>query len=987
MKYFFIIFIVLFLCIGVFAQSGDQVLSIRDFKGLNTRDGDFTIKPNEFRVLHNFDLGELGSIKKRKGYSPYVTFTGVDSLIGLYNAVYSDASTELIVLTDPDTLGYGHLMKWDPSGSFTRVDTVWIIRDTSGVGRNIWFFGNYGAIGFSLLINGADTTTTMSFLVDAVSDSITTLMTGLTITSADSTTYAGASPDSGFVVVSYDTTGATQGFSLTNFYYPTNQWNVRTVTTNTATSVQTTIFPHFSVQSQPTFSMYKNDVYISNGHQKMIIWTGDRAKEVPTPAPSEPRIIPVVSSTGSRLDGMFRYIIQALVFDTTADDEAYFASYLSSPIRVDSGHVLLTGFHTPAKRFADGTDTVATIDSLELHIYRLKTTQAKFDEVDTAIGIKVLKFSSDGSFYDTTFIDSMPADSFVAPNLLPILDLQPAKRDSNDVISYRYGAPTFLDNVLWTPTIDTIGGPVDVDSIGLFWYGDQHIERHVGYAYVCTIYDTLTGAESDTGRSLWAFRTADTVDLSFTIGLPPIPDSLLDTRLNVYRTKLITSGHNAIYYRRLNDTLTPLSWEARDSLAKIHCTSIEPGKITESKYGTFQLPPVSIFNQECYDKAMADFLFGRRKGIDYKRIAKYIIDSVYASIEWRRLGFFPRGTEFIVDILRQDSLDLGVDHPAYISHDAPALLEGVVPLNDNLWGYTGSRVYLSDDELGTMWDKANNIAINLNDGDSVTMMFPARGVMEIFKQNSKVNVFEDMNLFWNRTEVSGFFGSIATKSHAASLRGNYYLSNDGVILETEGQFRDRSVATNLLSQKLDNFDKLTNAQKFSAVGFSHDHKYMLSVPAVGTTYVYDEIANGWSTWGGLVFQDATLRGDTMLFIKGSNVYSYGTSEFDAGNVINMTFTTPPLFPDPNFESIHSIALWRRNGDTASTLPIRLFDGSTNTASRTFDSLFKRVTIKGFSSNESPLPYFIGGNPTFNLSTAIIDGFDIYYTRNALVREE
>jgi len=980
MRSLFSIIAVLLFCCNVVGE--EQVLQIRNFKGLNTRSGDFAIQPNEFRVLHNSDLSDLGAFKKRKGYSPYITFTGVDSLVGVYNAVYSDGSSELLVLTDPDTLGYGHLMKWNPVGSFTRVDTLWIIRDTSAAVENIWFRGNYGATGFSIVINGADTTTTMSFLVDAISDSITSYMTGLTVTSADSTTYGGASPDSGFIVISYDTTGAQQSFILTNFYYPYNLWNSRTVTINTPVTISTTIFPHYSVQSQPTFSMYDNDVYISNGHQKMVIWTGERAKEVPTPAPSDPRIVPIVSSTGSRLDGMYRYLIQALVFDTTANNDTYHASYLSPPIRVDSGHVLLTGFHTPAKRFANGIDTVATIDSLELHIYRLKTTRTKFNEVDTAIGIKVLSFSANGSFYDTTFIDSMPFDSFVAPTKLPLLDPVPAERTSGGTLRLRYGAPTFLYNTVWT-NADTVTGETNSDSVGVYWShngegGPEYImKHHVGFAYTCTFYDTLTGAESDTGRALWIYQSTGDTSKSYGIGLPALPDSLLDCKINLYRTPLRQAGHDVPTSEGYTDTVRVTN---EDSL-RTSC------RFLLQKDGIF--PGMYRFEVELA-KCMSDHAYAI---IDNrKRVIRFQVDSVYASnSEWRLVNSYDRTVEYVEDDLRSDSIISSL-HPRYSPHQAPPLLEGVVSLSDNLWGFAGSRIYLSDDEIGTMWNLDNNIAINLNDGDTVTMMSPTRGVMEIFKQNSKVNVFEtvfsDGSTNWNRTEISGFFGSIAGKSRAASLQGTYYLSNDGVIIETEGQFRDRSVATNLLSRELDNFDKLTNAQKFSAVGFAYDHKYMLSVPAVGTTYVYDEIAKSWSTWDGMVFQDATLRGDTMLFINDNNVYSYGTSEYDNGNTINMTFTTPPLFPDAANESITRIALWIRNGDTISTIPIVLYDEQSDSiAASTFDSLFKRVTLRGFSSNESALPYFKGGNPTFNISTAIIDGFDIYYTKHGMVKEE
>ncbi len=163
-------------------NSAEKVLQIRDLKGLDTRKGVLALQPNEFRRLNNITLDDVGAIKKRKGYSSYVTFTGIDSIVGIYNAVYSDGSSELLIVTDPDTLGYGHLMKWDPLGSFTRTDTLWVIRDTTpaAISPNdgVWCLASYGGVTWAIQFNHADTLTT-SYLVDAIADSITVNNTGV----------------------------------------------------------------------------------------------------------------------------------------------------------------------------------------------------------------------------------------------------------------------------------------------------------------------------------------------------------------------------------------------------------------------------------------------------------------------------------------------------------------------------------------------------------------------------------------------------------------------------------------------------------------------------------------------------------------------------------------------------------------------------------------------------------------------------------------
>ena len=120
----------------VFAQNAPQekVLRITEFGGLNTRQGDFSIKPNQFRELFNFDLDRnVGSLTKRYGYDSIGTIVGQDSIIGIYGAYYTDGSQQLIIVTDSAGVGYGNIYVTQPNSNLIDKDGIFTdIADSTG---------------------------------------------------------------------------------------------------------------------------------------------------------------------------------------------------------------------------------------------------------------------------------------------------------------------------------------------------------------------------------------------------------------------------------------------------------------------------------------------------------------------------------------------------------------------------------------------------------------------------------------------------------------------------------------------------------------------------------------------------------------------------------------------------------------------------------------------------------------------------------------
>jgi hypothetical protein len=349
------------------------------------------------------------------------------------------------------------------------------------------------------------------------------------------------------------------------------------------------------------------------------------------------------------------------------------------------------------------------------------------------------------------------------------------------------------------------------------------------------------------------------------------------------------------------------------------------------------------------------------------------------------VAILPSSTVTFTDSIRYDSLYIhgSIDqHPYLDLSERPKLLASIFPFEENLGGTFKSTLYLSDLRRGREWDATNNISFSKQDGESITLAYYARGVMRIYKKSSNFNLFQNSTtLAYSRTEISGYFGCIAPSSHGAGLNGHYYLSNDGVIRETEGALRERSFGFTLLSEQLDNFDKLDASDKVQAVGVYFDHKYILSMPTLDTSYVYDEIGKGWSTWS-LTFGGTTQRTDSLFFFKpgGSDINVYGTSEFDGGNNIRIAIKSHLLFLDEGVESIKRFGLWRKGSDTTSSLSLLVFNEQDSLMQTViFTDLNKRVTYEHIAENRAVAPYFVlGSSPFQNLSTTIINGFDIEY---------
>jgi len=141
----------LFILFSITIHAQEQKVELRNFKGLNTVDGDFTIKPNEARDCLDIDFSNVGSITKRLGYDSVSVISGMDSIIAIYGAYYSDGTQQLFVVADSNGTGYGAVYVTSKGSvnldSLTKISGYWPVFGTprfTMFGDDVYIVNGYG---------------------------------------------------------------------------------------------------------------------------------------------------------------------------------------------------------------------------------------------------------------------------------------------------------------------------------------------------------------------------------------------------------------------------------------------------------------------------------------------------------------------------------------------------------------------------------------------------------------------------------------------------------------------------------------------------------------------------------------------------------------------------------------------------------------------------------------------------------------------------
>ena len=577
-------------------------------------------------------------------------------------------------------------------------------------------------------------------------------------------------------------------------------------------------------------------------------------------------------------------------------------------------------------QFVPTDSLIPSIDTLYVKIYRTKANPGRLDISDTAFLVGSMIWSGMGGISDDIFIDSISDDSLSTTEFYALVEPGAwSGRDSTSAVGRRYGSPSFVSSK------DSFS--VDWD-IFKGWPGEQ--VDTLGVAYVCTFIDTMTAIESDTGRSLFVFCDSGNHSPSYTkvtLRLPKTIDTEDGIVVNLYRA--------CIFQITYTDTI--------------------------------YIP---------HDP---------RSGVIAPWVVKLAVDTVTVD-HYYLVGQFSSGETTFTDNIPYDSLS---HCRRYEKQTAPPLMKQIFAFDTRLAGVQKSGLYTSwsvVDEITEdyqSWGAMNLTPVNPDDGDAITVVWPARGVLRAMKSFSNYNIYEDANFQWNRVEVNGYFGCLAGNSHAAGLGGHYYLSGEGVIRETEGMALERTTENKLVSAQLDNFDNYDIATLSQAQAFYFDNKYMLCIG--DTMYVLDVKTQSWSTWG-FTFLSATLYGtedevrflpgDSMYFIKPgeATLYRFGGSDTDKGSMIPFVWQSVPWAITPEIKRVTTCDLWVDSADSSSTLDLVIYDETDQQiATVAYDDLTQFHTSKGIANNSLLFGYLrLEPESGSSVANTVVHAVDLEY---------
>ena len=946
---------------GVFGQ--DSLLQIRNFGGLQTKMGLLNTPPNYARRAHNIDLSRnLGALTKRYGYDKVTQLDAVDSIVGIYGAYYGDGTQQMVLVVDPDSTNYGQI--WvtnkgdnDLTGSVTEYDTVTVAVIAWKSGEDFI----YDSLRYRI-IYGSDTVVyqtlggiTAAAIVAKLIDSCNT-MTGVTCSSCVATNK---------YLVKYDTVGATQraAYSATALYTGgtwgswDNFTSYHTYKTASIYSGVDVVWQRFSVQNRPQFAMLNDNVWIVNGDQKGVVINGEHqlARSFPIPAPGEPLIIPYHdTNTAYRISGQVRYVLEYVCYKG-ATAYASDLGYTTQPVNVHDGHVLITGFMPPA------TDSLMDdVDSIRVYLYRSVENPGRLDSRDSAYCIDTISLGT--ALFDTmVYIDSLPQSG---AKDRPLFDYDYSGRDSLRLVAdkRRPGAPGFAS------TAGTLSYTAATDTTrrGGIYHGIPIQQDTLGVMYACTFIDTVVAVESDTGRSLVVYvdsakgNDQGAIPLGYTVRLPKIPESDSGLVINLYRSHVMQITYDTGYWKY---------WRDKEGIGDIAGPNDvnRPKRLRDNKW--------YVWTQDV------------------------AVDSI-TTTPYYLIAQIPVSDTTYTDTARFDSIS--VNEKIFRGVTPPPLLQGIFSYQGRLFGWKGSNLYWSLLDSAYAWGAFDFISVNPDDGSQITTAYPTREDIKVKKDNASFNVYQDDNGNWYLTEIASNRGCIAPQSHVAINDNHYYLGKNYAWAESEGGYRARQVGVQPISQTIDNLDQLPIGDKRECLAMPWENHVIFKIG--DTSYVWDEKAQGWSTWSldfdgwtyyGTETSTEFIPGDTLYFFRGNSLYRYGASEYDDSTKIAIDWISGPILGgdlsvDKTLTGL-GLGTFSSGNDTLAILGYNQEDSLCSQS--LFSDLTKRYIIKGIRQRQSTVGAYtpnVGLYFYLRLMTSTgttfgntyVDAVDVFFRRGA-----
>jgi hypothetical protein len=167
----------------------------------------------------------------------------------------------------------------------------------------------------------------------------------------------------------------------------------------------------------------------------------------------------------------------------------------------------------------------AAFDAMILDIYRTKANPGEITLEDDFYLTKSISLTAKAQVDTLHYRDTIPDDTLGYSGYTTIIhiDTMMAGRDSTGTLNgIRVGAPTYIS------ANDGVHGANYIFTTPI---ADSEFVNKI--SYICTYYDTLINAESDSSRSLHVYHKF-AVDSVYKIGLPPLPGGMNHMTRRVY---------------------------------------------------------------------------------------------------------------------------------------------------------------------------------------------------------------------------------------------------------------------------------------------------------------------------------------------------------------------------------------------------------------------------------------------------------------------
>lgn len=794
----------------------------------------------------------------------------------------------------------------------------------------------------------------------------------------------------------------------------------------------TEIYSRFPITGDIYVAKLRDDFYVTNGVARGVVigrigqsWS---VRPFPMIAPGEPLLVPIAASSDTatyRLDGTYRYVFRvgrrdafpSPFDDWDAVDSTGPNSIYSDPIKVNDGKVYMTNFQwMGADSLTGATDSLCLVA-----IFRTKGDFGTVDASDYAyyLGSWIMK-GSDAELAAAVKIDSIPDASLSATDSVKLWDEQLIGFDENSgAMNRRYGAPALLSRDSWAAADTMYTG----DKIGPYfgWPDPEGTAQAQGVGYLCTYIDTVTAIESRAGAPYIIIRDQSDTVRSYTLSLPLPPSSIGDIGINLYRAPLRVLTHS--YTKEWKEQTGCFNVTVWFWFYIYNADRTDSTLFRGSNSGSF-------CSETSFNLWLMNIQAGTPYPVDvgprvYQWVDRYkdvrVVDTVY--VEQYRLvdQIFDTATIY-VDSLRQDSL---ASHAPLEDNTVPPFLNATFAYNGRLYGADGSRVYRSEGSDVGSWGLFD--AVDVNPGyDEITAGWPGQFALRWTMAFSNYNIVASSFL---DAEIVGRWGCIAPKSLSLTPVGPIYLGANGVVLETDGQYLERTIVPGIISEKLQNFAYKDALELKNAVGMwlPREKQYWLNIG--DTTFVWDLRASErlktdvWTTssvdFAGGTLYDTTgnfevVPGRTLYFWRNGDtrIYRYGSTitdtayagaitvlskevdyDVDSGGwqYIPILYRTGPLLWNAEQSQIRKIGLLANFdgtiADSAEALGVRLV----NERQVILDTLpFLKLYNRYIRSETaiSPALYYYVDMFSYNLGSVAlysgtgIEALDVWYIENA-----